>query len=140
VGPGPSPAFLRGLDLAFGEGRASLSRHLFRARSGLVLGDLAPAEVHDFLSGLLIGDEVADALALLTPDRDVPVLLIASEQLAPRYPAALGRAGLRVRHVDGDPATRGLQAIAGGLLDHLRRTTDTTQEHPHPSPVRPPSA
>src|SRR5699024_8725158 len=96
----PPGALLRGLDLAFGEGRASLSRHLFRARSGLVLGDLAPAEVHDFLSGLLIGDEVADALALLTPDRDVPVLLIASEQLAPRYRAALGRAGLRVRHVD----------------------------------------
>lgn len=114
---GASDAFLRGLELAVRDGKPSLSRHLFRARSEMVLGDLAPEHVHDVLSGLLIGDEVADALSLLSPDETTPVLLIASEVLGDHYRVALERAGLRPRPVGGDPATRGLHAIAGTLLD-----------------------
>lgn len=126
----PSEAFTRGLDLALDEDRPSLSRHLFRARSSVLLGDLAPAETHDFLSGLVIGDEVHDALDLLAPDESVRVLLIASDQLAPRYRAALERAGVRVHLIPGDPATRGLHVIARQLTDAT--PNHHSEEHPRP--------
>lgn len=115
--PSASPAFLRGVDLAFGDDRPSLSRHLFQARSAVLLGELAAGDVRDFLSGLIIGDEVADALASLAPEQSVPIHLIASDELAHRYRAAFDRAGRYVHHVDGDPASRGLLEIARHASD-----------------------
>lgn len=128
-GSDPSEAFAQGLELAFGEDRPSLSRHLFHARSRFVLGELAPDDTHDFLSGLVIGDEAADALALLAPPETTPVLLIASEEIGDRYTAAFDRAGLRAHRVGGDPATRGLHAIAQHLAD---TPVHPNQEHPLP--------
>lgn len=128
-GSSPSEAFARGLELAFSNDGSSLSRHLFRARSGLVLGDLASEDTHDFLSGLVIGDEVADALDLLGPHENTPVLLVASEELGVRYGSAFARAGLRAHLVGGDPATRGLHAIAQYLTDSFFHPT---QERPRP--------
>ncbi|MDN5685885.1 MAG: 2-dehydro-3-deoxygalactonokinase [Brachybacterium sp.] len=126
---GPSPAFLRGVDLALGDDRPSLSRHLFQARSAVLLGELASVDVRDFLSGLIIGDEVGDALTSLAPEENVPILLIASDELAHRYRATFDRMGRQVHHVDGDPATRGLLEIA-------RQGTDATPDQakePYPA-------
>lgn len=83
---------------------------LFEVRARHVLGSLPRAQVSEFLSGLLIGAEVAAMCARL-PDRQA-VTLVAGTALADRYRQALGAAGRTVSVVSGDKAFQaGIRSI-----------------------------
>jgi 2-dehydro-3-deoxygalactonokinase len=86
---------------------------LFSARAEVLLGSLSPQSVASYLSGLLIGGEVA---ALRERARD-GVMLICSAELAALYRVVLALAGVAdVRVLDGaDAVAQGLWRI-GGLL------------------------
>jgi 2-dehydro-3-deoxygalactonokinase len=93
-------AFARGLDASRGAG--GVSSTIFRARTECLAGRLPPASVGAFLSGVLIGAEVAGAVALL--GRAEAVTLVAPPALAGLYDAALARAGIAVRQVAAEDA------------------------------------
>ena len=86
---------------------------LFSARADVLLGSLAPQAVASYLSGLLIGGEVA----AMRDAAGQGLVLICSAVLAARYQVALALAGVTdVTVVDGaDAVARGLWRI-GGLL------------------------
>jgi 2-dehydro-3-deoxygalactonokinase len=108
--PHDPAAFARGLARAAEPG--GLLHHLFGTRTLHLLGEL-PAEATDsYLSGLLIGHEVAQALAATGA---TAVDLLGADRLAPLYAAALEASGVTVRRHDPDLVAAGLHAIAGAL-------------------------
>jgi 2-dehydro-3-deoxygalactonokinase len=111
-------AFTRGVAHGLEEG--SLAHDLFAARTLPLAGDLDGRDVAEWLSGLLIGREIRDALAWaraagVAGDR---VRIIGSDALASRYAGALAVAGVSVERGAADAAAHGLWRIAGqaGLL------------------------
>jgi 2-dehydro-3-deoxygalactonokinase len=113
--PGPidEAAFALGLQTA-GEGDA-LSTRLFTARSRLVTGGLDPSAAGSYLSGVLIGSEVAGAPRLLGVEDTAPVALVGDPALCALYETALTRRGHAVARHDGDQA-----ALAGLSALHRR--------------------
>lgn len=106
-------AFLRGVDAARGsEGIAPL---LFSARAKVLIGALAPEESLDYLSGLLIGDELRSALA--EPARSL--VLIGDPSLCERYALALARFGISDVDAVEEAAIAGFwrTALAAGLVN-----------------------
>ena len=111
-------AFARGL--AYGrDGPGGLLRRLFSART-LGLFDRLPATgIASYLSGLLIGSEVAEARRCLP---EVPgaagITVIGGSELAERYRQAIEAAGLQVRTGRPEASARGqlLIARAAGLV------------------------
>ena len=95
-------AFLRGVDRASEPG--GLLHHLFGVRTLGLIEALPALEARSYLSGLLIGHELAAAAP------QGPVHLIGSVELCTRYAAALERRGCRP-HVLGDSAMTGLLRI-----------------------------
>ncbi len=93
-------AFVRGLDASGGAG--GIASTIFRARTECLAGRLAPASVGAFLSGVLIGAEIAGAAARLGQARQVT--LVAPPMLATLYETALARAGIAVRQVAAEDA------------------------------------
>ena len=85
-----------------------LSRLLFQARSQVLGGSLQPAAVRPFLSGLLVGQELAGAAALFGPCHAVH--LVAANPQLEVYQAALERSGMAVEVVD--PAKASLAGLA----------------------------
>lgn len=106
-------AFRRGL--AVGRQGGALLGRAFSARSLVLMGRLAPGAVRDYLSGLLIGDEVAAGLA---EHGTTPVTIIGRGDLAERYRIALSDAGADARVAPPGMARAGHWAIAeqAGLL------------------------
>lgn len=102
--------FARGLARAKQAG--GLLHHLFGLRAASLFGEVGEAEAASFLSGLLIGHEVACALeAGVTP----PVILIGSQALTLRYAAALDAFGIPHRAATPDAAAHGLHLIGERL-------------------------
>ena len=117
-GAGGEDAFLRGVEAAReADGVAS---RLFSARALVLTGGLPASDSLDYLSGLLIGDELRSALA---GSEAVP-LLIGEPALCARYALALRRFGLTGAAILEDAAITGLWRIAAaaGLVQ------DTTPE------------
>jgi len=111
-GPDDPLAFAQGLHVA-GDGSA-LAARLFTARARVVGGgDLKPEGVRSFLSGLLIGSEVASTPALLdAAELSSPVALIGDPKLCAAYAAAMAHFGLQSEVFDGEAAVlAGLKAI-----------------------------
>jgi 2-dehydro-3-deoxygalactonokinase len=112
------PAFERGLAYAR-TGRGGLLKRLFSART-LGLFDLLPESgIASYLSGLLIGSEIEEALACLdAPPGDGEIRVIGGSKLAWRYGGALAARDLRVRPAHDDASARGqfLIARAAGLI------------------------
>jgi len=109
-------AFEAGLAAA-GDGDALLNR-LYTARSRVAGGGAASGSTASYLSGLLIGAEVAATPRLLGLEGD-PVRLLGDKPACDRYALALGLRGVAARHADGEAAVlAGLTAIARlrGLL------------------------
>jgi len=105
--PHAPAAFARGLARA--KGRGGLLHHLFGTRTLALMGELTEAEGASYLSGLLIGHEVAAALeAGVAP----PIHLTGSAALEPRYAEALAAFGIPFRIHAPDAAARGLWHIA----------------------------
>lgn len=122
-------AFQRGLDVAFSSAESSTAvgsggvlGTLFSARTLVMTGRLAATAVHDYISGLLIGAEVAAFMGTLAPVRrghDAPEITIcANPALTPRYALALEQAGFTTTVATPDAAARGLwrTAVSTGLI------------------------
>jgi 2-dehydro-3-deoxygalactonokinase len=107
-------AFDRGVRLGLAGG--GLLGRLFSARTLPLMGALPEAGVADYLSGLLIGTELFEALALERPEA---VVVIGSDALARRYARALELAGVAHRAGRADAAARGqwLVARAAGIIE-----------------------
>jgi 2-dehydro-3-deoxygalactonokinase len=105
-------AFARGV--ARGLAGDGLSHDIFGARTLALVGDLAPAEVGDWLSGALIGHEISAARTFAKERgggvREVTV--IGGDAIVARYVSALAQAGVAARLGPADSAASGLFRIA----------------------------
>jgi 2-dehydro-3-deoxygalactonokinase len=99
-------AFHEGLAAA-GEGDA-LAARLFTTRARVVGGDRAAESTPSYLSGLLIGAEVAAMPKLLGLSPQTPIALLGDTGLCDLYAKALRRRGASFETFDGEPA-----ALAG---------------------------
>ncbi|WP_457352649.1 2-dehydro-3-deoxygalactonokinase [Roseateles sp. P5_D6] len=84
-----SQAFLAGVDAARED--EALSHQLFAVRTLGLFKRLPAEQLPDYLSGLLIGHEIANELKAATPER---LALIGDPALCARYALALGRFGM----------------------------------------------
>ncbi|MCK8787216.1 2-dehydro-3-deoxygalactonokinase [Roseomonas sp. NAR14] len=109
-------AFDRGVDAARA-GKAGLAPLLFSARTLVLAGALPAAASLDYLSGLLIGDELRAALPVGEPG--IPLALIGDPALCRRYRRAFARLGLPGTHA-GTPD--GPREIAGATEAGLWHT------------------
>ncbi|MFS7239056.1 2-dehydro-3-deoxygalactonokinase [Serratia proteamaculans] len=111
----PSPqAFSRGLETGMNE--SHIVRRLFETRAAHVLGKLEKSSVSDWLSGLLIGNEVAQMQREYPLPSGASLTVIGSPQLGERYAQALNLAGIRYQLLDGDRAFQsGIRSIVHEL-------------------------
>lgn len=113
-------AFLRGVACARSPGGRGLLSDIFSARSLCLDAQLPQASAADYLSGLLIGHELAGLGPMprqgRAPDR---VVLVGGKDLCRRYALALRSMGAPEPQVLGDTAAEGLWAIAqaAGLVE-----------------------
>jgi 2-dehydro-3-deoxygalactonokinase len=92
------------------------------------MGELSPADVPDWLSGLLIGREVRDARAWAQRRDDVDrVRIVGADALVTRYAAAMTQAGMTVERSPADAAARGLWRIA----QHASLVSPSLSPSPH---------
>lgn len=101
--------FQEGLARADADG--GLLHHLFGVRSRGLMGEVPAEGLRSYLSGLLIGHEVA-AATVGPVDR---VYLLGTSRLGEYYTAALARRGIPVEHLDSDAVAAGLFQIAARL-------------------------
>ena len=126
-------AFGKGLDVA---ASASVGGGIlgtaFSARTLAMTGGISADEVEDYLSGLLIGDEVASA-STLWREVDVDEVLICGEaDLSERYRRALVKFDLPTPRGISDSAATGMWrlAVAAGLVGQLDPSHPTPQASP----------
>jgi 2-dehydro-3-deoxygalactonokinase len=113
-GPDRPEAFARGVARARQGG--GLLHHLFGARTLHLMDRLEAAETRSFLSGLLIGHEIAAALAETGAETGVTqVELVGAAGLAALYAEALRLSGVAVRQHDPDLVAAGLHHIGRSL-------------------------
>lgn len=106
--------FQRGLELGFAD--ENILRCLFETRAAHVLGRLEKSAVGDWLSGLLIGNEVAQMQRQYQIAAGASVTIIGNPALGARYQQALHQAGLRFQSLDGDQAFQaGIRSIVNEL-------------------------
>ena len=116
AGPTDQAVFALGQDSA-GDGDG-LSTRLFTARTRVVADGLDPRSVASYLSGLLIGSDVASAPRLLGLDETAPIAVVGVPALCALYEVALKRRGWEVATYDGDAAAlSGLHALYRRLLE-----------------------
>ncbi|OON40214.1 2-oxo-3-deoxygalactonate kinase [Izhakiella australiensis] len=107
-------AFRAGVEV--GSNDRTIIARLFEVRACHVLGALPRSAVSDYLSGLLIGHEVASQL------HDIAIkgslTLIAGKGLAERYQQAFALQGVSINVLDGDDAfQQGIRSIANELAN-----------------------
>jgi 2-dehydro-3-deoxygalactonokinase len=105
-------AFRRGVDAARDSGAAGALSSLFSARSLMLDGALAPSSVPDYLSGLLIGDELRMALTAGWTDAGNTVHMVGEGPLCERYVHAADRFGLTLHATPEATTSHGLWRIA----------------------------
>lgn len=116
----------RGLELALRRDAVSggLLKRLFSARTRSLFGEIAPSGVAAYLSALLIGSEIAEALACVGGRARIEeVTVIGATGLVARYDRALAAAGIRARPGRDDAAARGqwrIAAAAGLVREAVR--------------------
>ena len=86
--PSSPEAFLQGVDAAREEG--GLAHQLFAVRTLGLFKQLGAEQLPDYLSGLLIGHEIASELRAVTPGR---IALVGDPALCARYAQALAHLG-----------------------------------------------
>ncbi len=101
--------FEAGLERGFFEN--NIVPRLFEIRGANILGAIKPAHVGEFLSGLLIGAEIASMQKIFKFTKaDGALGIIANPFLTARYVKGLGLAGLESFSLEGD------EAFLGGIL------------------------
>lgn len=103
--------FEKGLSAALSE--AGLLAHLFSVRAGALLETLPVEESGAFLSGLLIGGEIASATQDLPTGSEV--CIIGNPDLTDLYTPALSRHGIRCRQLGEYTGANGLFRLAKRL-------------------------
>lgn len=104
----PSPAaFVAGVDAARKDG--ALGHQLFAVRTLGLFKRLQPEQLPDYLSGLLIGHEIASELKPGAPAR---IALVGDPALCERYALALGRFGIHAPLQLDNTAPAGLWRLA----------------------------
>jgi 2-dehydro-3-deoxygalactonokinase len=120
AGPAESAAFARGVDYGLGAQAESggFLKRLFSTRALVARGELSRPEAREYLSGLIIGGELREALASVPGPPPQRVLLIGSGELSRRYALAFGRSGIEAVIGAPDAAATGHFIIAreAGLL------------------------
>ncbi len=107
-------AFATGLEKGLSE--PALLPQLFEIRASHVLGNLPREAVGEFLSGLLIGAEVATMCERFPGEQ--AITLVAGKSLADRYQQALSRVGRCSTFVSGDAAFQaGIRSIAHAVAN-----------------------
>jgi len=108
-------AFDRGVAVARSPaGRRGLLATIFSTRTLGLVGQLSPEAQADYLSGVLVGHEVAAMAA----DAAQPIVLAGADDLCRRYQRALALFGLGPVTIAPDAAARGLWrvAVSAGLV------------------------
>jgi len=105
-------AFRRGVAAARGSGPAGALSLLFSARALMLDGVLDPAAVPDYLSGLLIGEELRMALAAGWADANDTIPMVGEGPLCERYRRAADTFGLRLARAPEGTTADGLWRIA----------------------------
>lgn len=101
-------AFRRGVETGASDGApGDLLNRIFSARTLGLFGSLAPGDVADYLSGLLIGAEIAAAVP-----RGASVTVIAGNALSSRYLEAAAVLGVEATAGPADVVVAGQYAIA----------------------------
>lgn len=107
-------AFAAGLEKGLCE--PALMPQLFEVRASHVLGNLPREQVSEFLSGLLIGAEVACMCERFPGTQGITI--VAGKSLADRYQQALSRVGRHSTWVSGDAAFQaGIRSIAHAVAN-----------------------
>jgi 2-dehydro-3-deoxygalactonokinase len=109
--PDDPAAFQRGVRYGL-NADADLPRKLFSVRSLGLFGEVPAGGLADYLSGLLLGAELRDALAQWPAPAAIG--LIGEPALCERYRQALEIAGVRARAAPADATPRGLWRVAAG--------------------------
>ena len=98
-------AFDAGLDRA--RHRNGLLDHIFGVRTRMLMNELDAASLPDYLSGILIGHEIA------TAEINPPVIVVGERDLGALYQRALDHVCIDAELIESDAATtRGLYAVA----------------------------
>lgn len=103
-------AFERGCAAAREAGGADVARHLFGVRTLGLFGRVPATSLADYLSGLLIGAELA--AALVDVEADVPLVLAGDDRLCDRYRRGLAHFGRTCDETIADASALGLWRIA----------------------------
>jgi 2-dehydro-3-deoxygalactonokinase len=91
----------------------ALLHRLFSIRARGLFNQLPPSDQPAFLSGLLIGEEIREALALLgTAARTTPLCLVGNDTLLAHYAVALQDVGIEAMTGPAHASFHGLFAIA----------------------------
>ncbi|VVO36571.1 putative 2-dehydro-3-deoxygalactonokinase DgoK1 [Pseudomonas fluorescens] len=121
-------AFDRGVQVALSaDGELGVLSTLFSARTLGLTGELSPTAQADYLSGLMIGHELAALATAQRRRRDNPnlpsIILIGNAQLCTRYSRALDACGFANVTLAEQATERGLWqlALAAGLIDSSSR-------------------
>lgn len=110
-------AFLQGIERALksNDSGQSLLGNAFSTRVKSLFNELQPAQAASYLSGLVIGDELA---AMRLP-ADSQVIVIGSPTLCERYNLALSHLGVKTRAIGNQAAWAGLHSIYGQISASL---------------------
>jgi 2-dehydro-3-deoxygalactonokinase len=116
--------FTAGLDDVMAEDGPGPLQALFAARTRGLFGDLQGHQLPGYLSGILIGSEINEALRAIRRDAEVPraASLIGADTLVPLYANALKRAGIATYLAGEECSARGLFRVAqaAGLIGSSR--------------------
>ncbi|WP_339431108.1 MULTISPECIES: 2-dehydro-3-deoxygalactonokinase [unclassified Pseudomonas] len=121
-------AFDRGIQVALSaDGELGVLSTLFSARTLGLTGELSPTAQADYLSGLMIGHELAALASVQRRRRNNPnlpsIILIGNAPLCARYSRALDACGFAKVTLAEQATERGLWqlALAAGLIDPSSR-------------------
>lgn len=92
-------AFARGVAAS---ADAGLLNRVFSVRTFGLLGKMPGADLRSYLSGLLVGTEMRDALAALPETAQSTATCIGSAAMIARYQAAADAVGVRLQGIDND--------------------------------------
>jgi 2-dehydro-3-deoxygalactonokinase len=113
--PHDGEAFARGVKAALADPGGLLHR-VFSVRSLALFGEMKPEHLASYLSGQVIGTEVAHARASRPETKNA--IILASEGIGSRYAEAMAIAGIKANPGNSLAIVRGLAKIAvlGGVL------------------------
>lgn len=122
-------AFSRGLTAGYAAADRGLAAALFGARALVLDGLLEPSAVPDYVSGIVIADEVGHLLPRYAGAERV--VLCGTADLCRRYAAALDMRGVRAEIVDENATAAGVWsiAVAAGLVEQIAVSDDTAPNH-----------